>query len=170
MLQQEEMNDGETSIAGPIFVSIGDEEKLNIFLDKNPYVPRNMAFVDDYDFAAYQTAGFGRFDEQDKEVAKEATKAMVAPDLGGVGGWWNYMTSVGKISPIPKGMKLGEIPEGVLRLGGTFVIDGNQIVYRWSDRLPGDHPDIEQVLQIAKEAAAKKQSNPISEIATFFGL
>jgi hypothetical protein len=67
-------------------------------------------------------------------------------------------------------MKLGEIPEGVLRLGGTFVMNGDQIIYRWSDRLPGDHPDIEEVLQIAKEAAAKKQSNPISEIATFFGL
>jgi hypothetical protein len=125
-----------SSIAGPLFISIGDEEKLNVFLDKNPHVPRENAFVDGYDFAAYQAAGFGKFDT---DKAK---------------GWWNYFTSVGKISPIPKDMKFGEIPEGVLRLGGTFVIQGDTIVYQWSDRLPGDHPNVAEVWNIAKEAAA----------------
>ena len=32
--------------AGPFFISIGDEVKLNKFLDLNPKVPRDQAFVD----------------------------------------------------------------------------------------------------------------------------
>ena len=63
-------------------------------------------------------------------------------------------------------MKFGEIPEGVLRLGGTFVVSGNDIVYRWSDRLPGDHPDIQQVLDTAL-ASAKKGSS--FQLPSFFG-
>ena len=82
-------------------------------------------------------------------------KNMGAPELG-FKGWFNYFSSVGKVSPIPKDMKFGEVPEGVLRLGGTFVVSGNEILYRWSDRLPGDHPDIKKVLNIAQESQAKK--------------
>merc|ERR1712070_344920 len=85
----------------------------------------------------------------------EGQKNMKAPALG-FKGWLNYAATAAKVAPIPKDMKFGEIPEGVLRLGGTFVIKGNEIVYRWSDRLPGDHPDIDKVLGIAQEAAAKK--------------
>jgi len=150
---------GDAEIAGPIFVSIGDEEKLNVFLDKNPYVPRDQAFVDDYEFRAYKAAGFGRFDEVEEEVAKGAMKNMAPPELDGFRGWWNYMSSVMKVSPIPKDMKFGETPEGVLRLGGTFVVSGDEILYRWSDGVPGDHPDIQQVLKIAQEASAKKNKS-----------
>jgi hypothetical protein len=49
-------------------------------------------------------------------------------------------------------MKFGEVPEGVLRLGGTFVVKGDKVLYQWNDRLPGDHPDIQEVLEIAKSA------------------
>jgi len=131
-------------------------------LDNNPYVPRDQAFVDGYDFEAYKSAGFGRFDEVDKEDAKKVK--LGAPDIG-LSGWLNYFGNVIKLSPIPPGMKFGEIPEGVLRLGGTYVIKDDQIVYRWSDRLPGDHPNIEEVRNIAKEAAAaatKSASSPFS--------
>jgi len=142
-------------IAGPIFISIGDAEKLNLFLEKNPYIDRDSVLVDGYNFDAYKAAGFGRFGEQDKEIAKEATKNVGAPAIGFKGAW-DYITSASKLAPIPKDMKFGEIPEGVLRLGGTFVIDGDDIKYRWSDRLPGDHPDIAMVFNIAKEASQKK--------------
>ena len=137
-------------------------------MEKNPYIPRESAFVDGYDFDAYKAAGFGRFDEVDKDVAKEATKNMGAPDIG-FQGWLNYFTSVGKVSPIPKDMKFGEVPEGVLRLGGTFVVKGNDIVYRWSDRLPGDHPDIAEIAEIAKEAAAQKDTFKFPAFQTLFG-
>jgi hypothetical protein len=154
-------------ISGPIFISIGDAEKLNLFLEKNPWVDRDNVLVDDYSFDAYKAAGFGRFDDVDKDVAKEATKNMGAPAIG-LKGAWDYATSAGKLAPIPKDMKFGEIPEGVLRLGGTFVVNGNDIKYRWSDRLPGDHPDIEQVLKIAKEESTKK--GPAFQLPKFFGL
>ena len=54
--------------------------------------------------------------------------------------------------------EFGEIPEGVLRLGGTFVVSGNDIVYRWNDTVPGDHPDINNVLNIAQEASNQKSN------------
>mmetsp|Transcript_11160 Transcript_11160/g.17124 ORF Transcript_11160/g.17124 Transcript_11160/m.17124 type:complete len:127 (-) Transcript_11160:208-588(-) len=111
--------------------------------------------VDGYDFEAYKSAGFVSFPDQDKELVKAAGKTLKAPDLG-FSGWKNYFFNVMKISPVPKDMKFGEIPEGVLRLGGTFVISGNDILYRWSDRVPGDHPDIKEVLNIAEEASEKK--------------
>eukprot|EP00978_Attheya_sp_CCMP212_P027219 scaffold91019_cov49-Attheya_sp.AAC.2 len=140
---------GDTAIKGPIFISIGDSEKLETFLELNPYIPRDKAFVDDYSFAAYKSAGFGRFDETPKEDL-EGFK-MEAPDLGGFGGWMKYMGNVMKLAPVPKDMKFGEVPEGVLRLGGTFVVKGDDVVYQWSDKIPGDHPDIPSVIRIAKE-------------------
>ena len=156
------------NIAGPIFISIGDAEKLNLFLEKNPYVDRENILVDGYGFDAYKAAGFGRFDEQDKDVAKEAAKTLSSPAALGLKGAWDYITSAGKLSPIPTDMKFGEIPEGVLRLGGTFVVNGNDIKYRWSDRLPGDHPDIDMVFQIAKEESTKKA--PVFQLLSLFGL
>jgi len=125
-------------------------------LDKNPEIPRDVVFVDDYSFGAYKAAGFGKFDDTDKDAAKEAMSNMAAPNLG-FGGWWNYMTNVAKISPVPKDTKFGDgIPEGVLRLGGTFVVNDDTILYRWSDRVPGDHPDIANVYKIAQDAASSK--------------
>lgn len=155
-------------MVGPLFISIGDEEKLNLFLDKNPYIPRDQAFVDDMvEFGAYKAAGFGRFDDTDPDLAKVATRNMGAPDLGGIRGWWNYFNSVIKLSPIPpkqqgQGAGAGGMPEGVLRLGGTFVVSGNDIVYQWNDRIPGDHPNIEEVFQIAQTVAKAATKSPSS--------
>lgn len=134
---------------GPIFVSIGDVEKLNVFLEQNPKVPPEQMFVDDYSFDAYKSVGFKSFTEVDKDVAKEVK--MSAPDLS-FKQWMGYFSKVGKVSPIPKDMKFGQVPEGVLRLGGTFVVKDDEVLYQWSDRLPGDHPDIEQVLNIATDS------------------
>lgn len=151
-------------IAGPIFLSIGDEEKLSVFLEKNPQVDPSQAFVDDYSFGAYKAAGFGKFDDVDKETSKAAMKNMNAPMLGWKGSW-DYLSVAGKVSPIPKDQKVEGIPEGVLRLGGTFVVSGNEIVYRWSDRLPGDHPDIDGILSVANEANEKlRNKNPLASL------
>jgi len=92
---------------------------------------------------------------------KEAKLAK--PDLS-FQQWMSYFGSVMKVSPIPKDMKFGEIPEGVLQLGGTFVVDGNEVVYQWSDRVPGDHPEIDDVL------AAAKNSVNIKKEKSFFGI
>lgn len=139
----------ENGVNGPIFVSIGDVEKMNVFLDQNPNIPPERMFVDDYSFGAYKAVGFKSFTDVDKDVAKEVK--MTAPDLS-FKQWMGYMGNVGKVSPIPKDMKFGEVPEGVLRLGGTFVVKDDDVVYQWSDRLPGDHPDIDKILDFAIEA------------------
>lgn len=137
-------------MSGPIFVSIGDVEKLNAFLDANPFIPRSSAFVDDYSFDAYKAVGFGRFDEVDPEVAKSVK--LTAPELGGLGDWWKYFSIVGKVSPIPKDMKFGEVPEGVLRTGGTFVVQNDDVIYQWTDEIPGNHPNVEEVVEKAKNS------------------
>jgi len=121
-------------------------KKLQTFLDQNPNIPRDQMFVDDYSFGSYKDAGFKSFTDQDKDVIKDVK--MSAPNLS-FKQWMGYIGNVGKVSPIPKDMKFGQVPEGVLRLGGTFVVDGDEVLYQCSDRLPGDHPDIEEVVKIA---------------------
>lgn len=128
---------------GPLFVSIGDETKLQKFLELNGRVPRKQAFVDDYAFQAYETVGL-----KSMELGQEMPKnfKMTAPDLGGLPAWWKYITNVMELSPVESGSK--EFPEGVKRLGGTFVIDGDDVIYQWNDRIPGDTPALEDVMSI----------------------
>lgn len=109
-------------------------------------------FVDDYSFDAYKKVGFKSFVEQDRSVVKDVK--MTAPQLT-FQQWISYASSVGKISPIPKDLKFGQVPEGVLRLGGTFVVCGDDVLYQWSDKIPGDHPDIQNVLSIALKSAER---------------
>lgn len=86
----------ESGIKGPTFVSIGDAEKLNTFLDANPWIDKQQMFVDDYSFEVYKAAGFTRFDQVDKEKAKSVK--MTAPDLK-FAEWMTYFGIVGKVSP-----------------------------------------------------------------------
>lgn len=108
--------------------------------------------VDGYDFEAYESVGFGKFTDVDPETAKQVE--MKAPGLG-FAQWMSYFKAAGKVSPIPKDMKFGQIPEGVLRLGGTFVVKNDEILYQWSDRLPGDHPSLAEVVTVAVAGAGK---------------
>jgi len=134
-----------------------------VFLEQNPGVDRDSMFVDDYEFGAYKAVGFQSFTDVDKETVKNVK--ITAPDLG-FGQWMSYAGNVMKLSPVD-GVKFGEIPEGVLRLGGTFVVRGDDVKYQWSDRIPGDHPDIEEVLEIAQREVTeqKKKGEKL-----FFGL
>ena len=52
------------------------------------------------------------------------------------------------MAPIPKDMKFGEIPEGVLRLGGTVGIVGETIKFFYEDGVPGDYPEPKDVLAV----------------------
>jgi hypothetical protein len=144
---QQKLNDN--NVLGPIFVSVGDSTKLNIFLEKNPLINKQNMFVDSSSkFDAYDTAGFTKkFTDTSPEDAKAV---KLSPPKLNFKQWITYITSVGQVSPIPKGQGFGGgVPEGVLRLGGTFVVKGDDIIYQWNDRLPGDHPDIDEVLSIA---------------------
>lgn len=148
--------DGSREVAGPLFVSIGDKEKLSIFLGKNPRVPRHQVFVEDISLGAYKGVGFGRVDKQDPELLKASLGNLRPPELeGGIAGWWKYVTTVAEVAPIPKeGLNLLDLPEATLQLGGTFVVQGGNLLYQWSDRVPGDHPDIGEVWKIAQDSAA----------------
>lgn len=149
---QQEM--AEAQIEGPIFVSIGDPARLNVFLSKNPEVSPDTFFVDGYDFAAYKEAGFGRFDEKPKEVT-EGVKAKPAA-FGGLKGWWTFLTNFIPLAPVTPDMKFPEnlTPEGLFWVGGTFVMAGGDIIYRWDDRISGDHPEARDVLEFAKAQAS----------------
>ncbi|GAB5361217.1 hypothetical protein AAMO2058_000694500 [Amorphochlora amoebiformis] len=91
--------------------------------------------------------GFGKFGDN-PALSAEASKRLKKPE--GVN-WWKYLSNVVKLSPIPKGEKIpfGQVPEGVKRLGGTFVVNGENIVYSWADGLPGDHPPVPEVVNAA---------------------
>ena len=102
-------------VAGPVFISVAPREtaseKMNKFLDINPMVPRERLFVDDSPtFAAYASAGFKNIGEDQKTSLADATK-LTAPRLS-AGAWWRYLTNVASLSPVPDGLKFGEVPEG----------------------------------------------------------
>jgi len=52
------------------------------------------------------------------------------------------------LAPVPKNPKL-EVPEGVLKLGGVFVLVGDDIVYGFAEPVPGQHAPIDDVLRAA---------------------
>lgn len=127
------------------FVSIGTADKIQKFLDLNPNVPRESLYVDDETtFAAYDDAGFASLDTSPGKKIE-----VTLPRLGSAGAWWRYLTNVASLSPVPKQFKFGEIPRGVLRLGGTFVIKGDSVLFAHADQFPGDHPNISDVLRAA---------------------
>jgi hypothetical protein len=126
-----------------LFVSIGDSRKLRKFLRLNRYVPKNQAFVDDYKLQAYDSIGLNNM-EFGTDMPSDLK--MKAPKLGGLRAWWKYMTNVMELAPVEEGSK--EFPEGVKRLGGTFVIDGDEVLYQWNDRVPGDTPGVEAVMEV----------------------
>lgn len=133
-------------IAGPIFVSIGNADKLGAFLDANPDVPRGNIFVDDLDFDAYNAMDLPKMILDDNVKGAK----VYFPGLS-FGQWMSYFSLFNKLAPVPdfEKLEIGSTPEGVLRLGGTFVVDGNDVVYQWIDRIPTDTPDVDQVLKVA---------------------
>mmetsp|Transcript_156627 Transcript_156627/g.272562 ORF Transcript_156627/g.272562 Transcript_156627/m.272562 type:complete len:132 (-) Transcript_156627:33-428(-) len=124
-------------IEGPVFVSVGTPEKVSLFLDKNPTVPRSSLFADaSEDFDAYNAAGFSS-----KIGDLEPSKDLSAPDLS-AGQWFAYLSNVFKLSPT-------ENIEGVKQLGGSYVVRGGELVFQHSDTLPGDEAPVEEILAAA---------------------
>lgn len=89
------------NIAGPVFISIGDQQKLQIFLENNPKAPKELFLVDDYEFGAYKAAGFGKIGES-AELSIKGTKMMKPPGFG-LQKWIAYLKNVASLAPIPKG-------------------------------------------------------------------
>lgn len=104
-----------------------------------------MILVDGYDFAAYNAMGYGKLLE-DKTKTVQGSASMKMPQFG-FGRWRDYLSTVTKLAPIPKGAKATTFPDGVLRLGGTIALDGNRILYSYEDGVPGDHPNPADVIR-----------------------
>jgi len=135
-------------IAGPMFISIGDLDGLKLFLEHNPTISPDAILVDDKkEFSLYQQAGFQSFGQQSWGKIKEVSYRI--PDLGLLD-WWNYLTSIPTLGPFTPDLKFGQLPAGGMVNGGTMVVRGDDILYRWNDRMPGDHPDIEEVMKAAR--------------------
>ena len=111
--------------------SIGEGDQLKLFLEKNTYIPPELMLVDDYKFAAYNSAGLGKIGEK-AALAVKGTRNMKPPKLK-LKTWWSYLRNVGKLAPIPKNAKITSIPEGVTRLGATFGVVGNKVIFTYED-------------------------------------
>jgi len=123
----------------------------------NPCVPRGGILVDDFDHALYKELGFGRFDEADvgwSDVTR-ATKLLRFANLG-AGNLLNYATKGLGLAPVEGRLDWRNLPEGGLRNGGTLVVNGDDVVYQWSDKIPGDVPDVNDVLNRARKVAMAK--------------
>lgn len=95
------------------------------------------------DFAAYRQAGFNIL-LGDKKLDKPPD---FKPPLNmGPRRWLSYLSNVAKLSPIPKDLKFGDIPQGVRVLGGTYAIDDTAVTFSHNDPVPGAHADIDEVL------------------------
>lgn len=141
-------------------MSIGTPEKLAKFLDLNPAVDRSCAFVDGEAMGGYEAVGFGSMDgSQDPSAAKEAASSLQAPSLG-AGQWWKYLTNTMALTSIPEGMKFGDLPPAVIRLGGTFVVKGDEVLLAHSDRIPGDHPNVDAAVALIRSSAVGAAASP----------
>lgn len=108
-------------------------------------MPRDRSFVDDSrTFDAYEAAGFGKIADTVPE------KLDLKPPGFSPSQWFAYLTNVAALAPIRKDEPLRGVPEGVLRLGGTFVLDGEDVLYAHSEELPGMSPEISTVLAAAQ--------------------
>lgn len=132
-------------------ISVGTADKLKKFLSLNPEIPESLTFVDDSeDFQAYSAAGFQSITDgvKDGSVDSSVTSRLRPPGLS-LRKWIAYLANAASLS-LPTKMKLGEVPPSVLRLGGTFVIEGDTVLYSWADQVPGDHPEVQDVLRATK--------------------
>lgn len=132
-------------MAGPLFISVGRPEQLQQFLDVNPELQDAKALIDDSaDFAGYKAAGFNVLLG---EKTLETPPDFKPPKAMGIGKWMAYMRNVASLSPVPKDMKFGEFPDGVRVLGGTYAIDGDEVLFSHMDEVPGATPEISAVLK-----------------------
>jgi len=144
----------QSGVAGPLFISVGRPEQLQNFLNLNPELKDAKALIEDSeDFQAYKKAGFNYL-MGDKQI-KPGDLNFKPPQMMKPGTWFKYLANVANLAPVPKGQKLelgGKVPEGVKVLGGTYAIDGDEVLFSHQDQVPGDVPELEDVFKSIKAA------------------
>ena len=143
--QKEASRLSRAGVAGPLFISVGQPEQLQQFLDVNPELSGAKALIDDSKtFEGYKSAGFNiLLGDQTLEKPPD----FKPPKTMGMGKWLAYLKNVATLSPVPKDMKFGEVPQGVRVLGGTYAVDGADVTFAHADEVPGATPEIETVLK-----------------------
>ena len=58
-----------------------------------------------------------------------------------------------------KALRFGELPEGVLRLGGTFALDRDIVLYSYEEGVPGDTPNVDNVIAVFQTSSLFKMKN-----------
>ena len=124
---------------GLYFVSIGSPKKLKKYLELNPFMKEDQMFVDGYKNNAYKETSL-------KTMGPIAFLNMKQPKLD-PSRMFKFMSNFNSLAPPTE--NLGEIPDTVLMLGGTFVVDGDVFLYKWKDAYPGETPKIQEVLDVA---------------------
>lgn len=95
-------------------------------------------------FDAYRAAGFTGL--MGETPLKSPPDFKPPRDMSG-GKWWSYLRNVLNLSPKPA--TPGEFPTGVKVLGGTYVIDDDEVLFDHQDVVPGATPAISEVLSAA---------------------
>ena len=143
--QKEASRLSRAGVACPLFISVGQPEQLQQFLDVNPELSGAKALIDDSKtFEGYKSAGFNIL-RGDQTLEKPPD--FKPPKTMSLGKWLSYLKNVASLSPVPKGMRLGEVPQGVRVLGGTYAIEDSAVRFSHNDVVPGATPEIDAVLK-----------------------
>lgn len=121
---------------------------MQCFLENNPTIEDSQIFVDKPTFEAYNTMGIGII-FQDLEKTKKGGMNFKLPKLS-FDQWKDYLKSINQLTD-PNVVRTKEV---VTRLGATYAIDGEDIVYSYEEGVPGDNPNPLSVLEILTKASS----------------
>lgn len=140
-------------IMGPCFVSIGDYKALQLFLETNKDMPRELFLIDDPSMPGYVGMGFKNLFDNN-ELTLKGAKNLKAPALT-FGDWFNWVRTAVTLAPKD---------QGVLRLGGVFGLYKDAVIYAYEEGVPGDVPDIDEVLLTFEKEKVSRMK--VSELKT----
>ena len=127
-----------------VFISIGDAEKLSLFLEKNPLLERALVLTDGYSLDAYNKVGFTNIGDN-LDLSMKGIRRFHIPNLSSEQ-WKDYSNTMAKLTPLTTLWDIWKLPEGVRRLGGTFALEDQNILYGSEEGLPGDNPNPDDVI------------------------
>mmetsp|Transcript_63422 Transcript_63422/g.178487 ORF Transcript_63422/g.178487 Transcript_63422/m.178487 type:complete len:273 (+) Transcript_63422:89-907(+) len=140
VLRKEADANTKQDVAGPIFIGFGDKGMLRSFLDWSPHLDRDQTFMDGFDLKAYEAAGV-------KTIVDDEDQLLQAQrELQG----FRYMLRV------PQELKRGTHTDlDWMQLGATFVVSGDEILYRSTDTY-AKRTNLREVWDLAAGAAAAR--------------